>query len=203
MKRIILVILTLLMVFSLVGCDKGSQDNWYSGKFTLENKQYTLPITYKQLNDAGWVMDEEDRELAPGEYTDEYIELYNENFYDEESNLYITLLVEFENSSKESKKLTECDIWWISFSTVEYLGVSKDKGYKVTLPKNITFGATEQEIVNAYGVVEDGNRYYLEENNIVALVYKYVDNEMFTQLSLFIGENGLFEIDLERYNIGE
>lgn len=200
MKKVLVVLLALLLVTSLAGCDKETiSDDWTDMEFIVDGKKYTFPHTFMPFNKNGWLLEENDI-LQPGEYTMHYYEMWNNGFYDENQQLYATISVDFENETDKEKNIKDCTIWWISFTRMPYLGVFLEKVYEIELSKGIKWGSTEEEIIKAYGNVESDMRITYEEDGYFVLIYQDQSDNMFAQMALYLlNDGGLFMVDLEKY----
>ncbi|MGB4626759.1 MAG: hypothetical protein WBI36_03000 [Erysipelotrichaceae bacterium] len=200
MKKLLVFVLALLLMTGLTGCGKDKiSDDWTDLEFLLDGNKYSFPHKFLPFNSKGWLLEEND-EIQPGEYTDEYYEIWNNSFYDEENQLYATILVEFENETDKVQNIKDCTIWWISFSRMPYLGVELNNVYEIELAKGIKWGSTEKEIIAAYGNVAEDKRIAVEEDGYVALIYIDETDNMYSQMILYIlDDGGLFMVDLEKY----
>lgn len=196
--------LTAFLLIGLIGCDKEEEtisDNWVDMEFLVAGKKYTLPNTFDAFNKNGWILDENDV-IPPGQYTNEYYEMYNESFYDKTNQLYASILVDFENETDKDKNIKGCTIWWISFTRMPYKNVELQNCYEIKLAKGIKWGSTEADIIAAYGNVEDGDRHDIVEDGYVALIYKNTTNNVYAQMVFYIlNDGGLFMVDFEKYPI--
>ncbi|HPW53522.1 MAG TPA: hypothetical protein PLI19_04350 [Erysipelotrichaceae bacterium] len=196
MKKLLLVLLALLMLVTMAGCDKGKvSDNWKDMEFKLAGEKYSFPLFFKDFGDKGWQLDVNE-ELKPGEYTVETYLMQNEDFYDEDNNAYAIIAVDFENYSDSAKKIKDCDIYWIFFSRV-YNEVLKN-AYELELAKGIKWGSTEQEIYAAYGSLGEDDKIPSEDGALI-LVYDAEYKNMFVRMVLYVDEEiGLFAVTLSR-----
>ncbi|MGI6607356.1 MAG: hypothetical protein ACOX1F_00020 [Erysipelotrichaceae bacterium] len=202
MKKIGVFVLALMLIAGLAGCDKKTiSDDWTDLDFLVDGEKYSFPHSFGAFNRKGWLIEEND-EMQPGEYTEEYYDMWNNSFYDEELKEYAVIQVHFENETDKVRNIKDCTIWWISFARISYSGELLNNVYEIELAKGIKWGSTEAEIVAAYGDVEEGNRIAVDENGYIALFYIDQTDNMYTQMILYIfNEGGLFMVDLEKYPI--
>ena len=80
MKKLLVVLLAVLLMTALVGCDKEDiSNNWVDMEFKLGNKKYSLPCPFQDFSKNGWLLEESD-ELQPADYTTYMYEVWNEDF---------------------------------------------------------------------------------------------------------------------------
>jgi hypothetical protein len=203
MKKLLMVLLTVLMLTTLMGCKEEEKisDNWADMEFKLAGVKYTYPYFFEHFSKNGWKLDDE-YDLPGGKYTDFNYQMYNEKFYDSQKQAYVVILVDFENYDAEAKSIKECHIWYLSFCRILDLGVDLDNVYEIELAKGIKWGSTEAEIVAAYGQVPADKRVVVAEDGYVALIYQKTTGDLFTQMVLYIyDDGGLFTVDFEVYRV--
>lgn len=216
MKKIIVFIIGLLFVLTLTGCkekitDNGDNnktngnniakefsisDDWTDLEFVLGNEKYSFPLFYKDLSSKGWQMNENE-DLPAKESTFKNYEMWNSGFYDEALDLYAYIYVDFHNYEDEAKKIRDCPIWSIGCYRIDE--EISAMGYEIRLAKGIKWGSTEEEILAAYGPVEEGYRIESGEIGCILVYYTPIEN-MMIQMNLHIDyESGLFMAELMQY----
>lgn len=198
MKKLLVVLLAVLLMTALVGCDKEDiSNNWVDMEFKLGNKKYSLPCPFQDFSKNGWLLEESD-ELQPADYTTYMYEVWNEDFYDKGRDLYAFILMDFENYGDKAQDIKDCHVYWVAFSTI-YDDEKISNGYEIELAKGIKWGSTEEEIVAAYGPVAEGNRDAYEGGYII-LVYENTTNKMYSRMVLYLLEDGgLYSVILSKY----
>ncbi len=127
-------------------------NDWKSGEFTLNNKNYKLLFDYTTLKDDGWSFN-----LADYGYSNGYImnkgdkvtgtiHVKNPNF---DSDVTIGIM----NNSDTPKDITQCKIW-----TIDVDNAFADKPVNFTLPNGIHNGSTLEDVKKAYGEPKDTYR---------------------------------------------
>ena len=218
MKRLLMILLVLVFMLTLIGCgdkpvtngdnntENGNNiikehdisDDWTDLEFVLGNEKYSFPLYYQMLNSKSWQLEKND-ELPTKKLTFESYEMWNSNFYDEKQDLYAYIYVDFQNYENEAKKMKDCKIWSIFLCRFDDSGKEIEKGYEIKLAKGIKWGSTEEEIVAAYGEVEEGDRIDGGVSSCILVYYSIID-DMMVQMNLFIGyEEGLFMAELAQY----
>ncbi len=198
MKKLLLVLVTLLLMTALVGCDKETiSDNWVDMEFKLGNKKYSLPGPFKNFSKNGWLL-EESAELEPADYTTDMYKVWNKDFYDQGRDLYAFILMDFENYADKAQDIKDCDVYWVAFSTI-YDNEKINNGYEIELAKGIKWGSTEEEIVAAYGPVEEGNK-EVYEGGYTVLVYVNTTKNIYSRIVLYLlDDGGLYSVILSKY----
>ncbi len=219
MKKTTVFIISLLLVLTLAGCKEKITDNkennntngnniakelsvsddWSDMEFIIGNEKYSFPILYKDLSNKGWQL-KENEDLAAGESTFENYEMWNSDFYDEALDLYAYIYVDFHNYEDEAKKIKDCHVWSVACYRIEKeIG---NHGYEIKLAKGIKWGNTEEEILAAYGPVEEGYRIDGGESVCILVYYRLIENLMI-QMNLHIDDEiGLFMAELMQYPVG-
>jgi hypothetical protein len=215
-RKILAVLLALLMTV-LAGCDKtiadeenntteennilkefSLSDDWTDLEFVFGNEKFSFPLFYQDLNKKGWQLEEND-DLAAQEFTFNFYKMWNSSFYDENQDLYAYIYVNFQNDENETKKIKDCNIWSIALFKID--DEVSDKGYEIELSKGIKWGSTEEEIVAAYGPVEENYRIDNGED-VCILVYYSLISDMMVQMNMHIYyDGGLYMIELFRYPV--
>lgn len=210
MKKIAKKFLVVFLIVALIGCNKtinnGNNndkvleisDNWIDLEFIIGNEKYTFPLDYQDLNDKGWQM-KENEDLPAGESTFENYEMWHSDFYDETLDLYAYIYIDFHNYEDETKKIKDCDVWSIAcYRIVEEIS---EQGYEIKLAKGIKWGSTEQEVLAAYGPVEENYRIDSGGNGWILVYYSQIES-MMIQMNLHIdNEIGLYMAELMQYPV--
>lgn len=154
MKKKLMAILSLILSIGLAACGAGGDggnkgkeldlspsaelsDDLESFQIQVDGVVYTLPSPINQLIENGWeARDDMDFELEPFTYT-------NFAMIKDDVTKYPALL---NNSETETKPASECEI-----GGFEFVLEDAENGISVVLPGGLSFGATYDEIVAAYG----------------------------------------------------
>ncbi|HQB33035.1 MAG TPA: hypothetical protein PLI19_06850 [Erysipelotrichaceae bacterium] len=219
MKKTLVFIVSLFLLTGLAGCNvpapdgnnktngntvtdvESISDDWKDLEFILGVDKYSFPLFYQSLNSKGWQLEEND-ELPAGEFTFESQEMWNNAFYDEKQDLYVCIYACFHNNEDVTKKIKDCNIWLLAFYKIDSDSEFKNQ-YEIKLAKGIKWGSTEEEILAAYGPVEEGYRIDGGGTGCI-LVYFSLDENMMTQMNLHINyDSGLYLVELAYYPVEE
>lgn len=152
-------------------------DDWKDMQFQLNGQVFTLPCDYSAIEALGYTLDSSETE-----YTNGYILNANDttlssiNLVNEEG---AKIMVGFINTDDEAKDILECQIWSVT-ADITYEDVVPD----LVLPGGITWGATLEEVEDAYGMVGDEDNIYISDLGYTAYTYnedsKYLDVDVYT-----------------------
>ena len=173
-------------------------DNWSDMDVSINGVVYHFPYDYDLLKSNGWYVDmkeygyEDGYILNKGDSVTGTIDMYNDK-YGKEYNSF-SLWVGFKNFGQKAADILECDIW--SFEADIMHGFKKMEKYPdVVIAKGITWGATEAEIIAAFGEWDD--EYVSEENGYKTVDY-VIDYSKYMKLTIY-DEHGLTAISFKEY----
>ena len=129
--------------------------NWEDMQFTLDGVLYQLPMSYKELESAGWTFDLADYGydngyiMNPGDMVYSTIQLENPAYSDR-----LDMTVGFVNNSDEVKDIMQCDIWSLELNTC--YGFTQVENYPaMSIGNGLHFGSTHEEVLAAMGQCDD------------------------------------------------
>ena len=129
--------------------------NWVDMQFTLDGVLYQLPMSYKELESAGWTFDLADYGydngyiMNPGDMVYSTIQLENPAYSDR-----LDMTVGFVNNSDEVKDIMQCDIWSLELNTC--YGFTQVENYPaMSIGNGLHFGSTHEEVLAAMGQCDD------------------------------------------------
>lgn len=173
MKRGLALLLALLALFSLAACGGGSgdssgkppaeldltpsaalSDDIYSFQIQLDGDVYTVPFPLQQLLDSGWEVDVD--------LTEVYEPLTYGTLVARKWGMIKGLHV-LNNSLTDSLPLSDLEVGGFD-TTVE----DAEAGLSVVLPGGITFGATYDEVVAAYGEPDEISHFGMDKEAAVS-----------------------------------
>lgn len=182
--------------------DNAISDNWMDGEFLLDGIKLTMPCTVNDMAEAGWILDrsneyemafldengeidkemsrKQDYMLLPGEEYREAI-LLNEAYP------HTHMMVMLINPTDQELDFGDCTIRCIMSFSNQFGG---NNVADVCFSKGISYGATEQEIIEAYGNPSD-------LNHSGSYTYMtYASDNTNVRMSLFLENDALASIDL-------
>lgn len=106
-------------------------------EFTMDGKNYALPLPLPELTEAGWTVPQPQEQLSPGSYT----------LQDRLSRADETLEVQIINLSRDELSKAQCDVGQVTF-TRNFSG-------KVTLPGNLSLTDSRDTVYAALGTPTD------------------------------------------------
>lgn len=169
--------------------------NWVDMQFTLDGVLYQLPMSYKEMENAGWTFDladygyENGYIMNPGDMVYSTVELENANYPD------VTLTVGFVNNGSEAVDIKECDIWSLELNTC--YGFKQVENYPaMTIGNGLHFGNTHEEVLAALGPCDD--IYESEEYGYSVYDYDY-DYTYYLKITVF-DDMGITAFDLCTYD---
>lgn len=136
--------------------------DWKEFAFMLDGVLYTYPWSFAQLEDNGWIPDINPDIVINAEQvnTSYYIEMTNADYEDYSYVDSDFLLINVQNRSGEDKTIRTAQIIFMNFHIMSDWENNKImyNPYQLVLANGISWFATEEEIIAAYGPVEEGNR---------------------------------------------
>ena len=124
---------------------------WSSYQFQLEDKIYTLPIRYSDLEADGWSIKYEgnkEESIKAGSYILNYITLTCSNKENAE------IEVQFANLDDKDMQITDCYV-----ASVQYWEHSSNKDTVIYFPGGLTLGSTKEEVAALYGEPNEINSF--------------------------------------------
>ena len=209
MKKLLKIILSLFLASSVLVVIKNnnwslSQD-WKDLEFELNGVVYKTPWSFDDFAANGWrITPDLNENVNPGSISDNFYLMINDNHYYEKNNYYASIDIKFENNSDEIKKMKDCDICWLVFRNLPpelYDGVDlKDIAYDFKLAKGIGWGATEAEVIAAYGDVED--KFKAQRNEMKVLqYYNLTEDNLLSVMHMVFYNDSLYVVNLYRYYV--
>ncbi len=210
MKKILLAILSLLLLLCLPGCNKKSTSgmtskDWKDFEFELDGVVYKNPWSFDDFAANGWrIMDDANDDIDPDSNGSQLYIMVNDSHYDKEYNYHPFITIQFDNRTHEIKKMKDCDIMFLSFQNPPpelNFGVDMtDVNYELVLAKGISWGATEAEVIAAYGDVEDDFKAQREDIKVIQY-YTLSEESLLSIMHLVFYKDALYSISLHRYYV--
>ena len=143
-KQLIISIISIIIVVITIGIIVRPKV-WISGKFTIENKKYSLKSKYKKFKKNNWIINENNN----FKYNlQSYQKTIGSNILENKNYPNTNIKVGFINNSEEPRKIANCTLWQISV-----YNISKSESLKFKLPGNIKNNSTYKEISKVYGTL--------------------------------------------------
>lgn len=212
MKKILLTIMSLLLLLSLAGCNKktptgGISKDWKDFEFELDGVIYKNPWSFNDFANNGWkIMDDANDDIEPKSMGFQFYMMVNDSHYDEKHNYYASITIEFDNRTEQLKKMKDCDISRLGFQKLppELNGGIDltDVNYQLVLAKKISFGATEAEVIAAYGDVKDVFKAQRDEYKVLQY-YTLTEDNLLSIMNLTFYNDSLYAVNLYRYYVDE
>ncbi len=212
MKKILVIIVGLLLVLGLIGCNKKPVEtcvssNWKDFEFELNGTVYKNPWSFNDFANKGWrIMDDSNDDVDANSKSFQFYMMINDNHYDEEHKYYAFIIIQFENRTDEVKKMKDCDIMWLNFQNIPpELNDGVDMNhitYKLVLAKGITWGATEADVIYAYGDVEPNFKAQQGKMKVMQY-YTLTEDNFLSIMHLVFYNDALYSVNLYRYYVYE
>lgn len=173
-------------------------NSWINMQFSLEGVVFNYPWPFRQFEELGWVCSNDPTmtiKAGEGLYTYMYhpkLEGYVETIF---------MTIEVVNLSDEDKMLRETFVHYIIFEITanNATGEIVDEPYKLILANGITWGSTEEDIIEAYGEpasLMDGPY----GSNYTKIVYEQFDGNYLCKMELWVKKDiGLYEVKIMKY----
>lgn len=172
--------------------------SWIDMTFTLEDIVFNYPWSVKMLEEVSWVCcNDPTMTIKAGEGLYTYMDYPKYAGYVE--TIFMTLQVK--NYSDEDTILRNCFAWSIKFEIMANNRTKEivDEPYRLVLANGITWGSTEEEIIEAYGEPQslmDGN----DGSSYTKIEYEYFDGQYRCAMVFWLRDHiGLYEIELKKY----
>ncbi len=186
--------------------------DWQEFSFMLDGVLYTYPWSFSQLEQQGWVSDTDPDKVIKADEVNltYYIEMTNAKYEDYSYVDSDFLYVRVQNRSGEDKTIRNSQIVFMNFHILSDWKNNKVmyNPYQLELANGITWFATEEEIIAAYGPVLEGNRMVKSEEfggdfendyDTIILTYPFKDETTDGWLMLTLREEiGLCSISFHR-----
>ena len=130
-------------------------DDWTDMEFVLDGVNYTLPVSYHELEANGWSINladygyENGYIMNSGDKTYGTIDLVNPKF-----NQKMRCTVGFVNLDSAPQDITDCSIWIFNLAT-SYAFSLLDNVPSMEIAKGIGMGSTKEEVIAAFGETDD------------------------------------------------
>jgi hypothetical protein len=176
----------------------GISTNWKDLDIKVDGVLYQFPYDYDELVDNGWSMDlaeygyEDGYTLNKGDMTYSTIELTHANYGTDWDSF--TIWCGFANYTDKTIDITQGNLWAIELDIMDGLEI-REKYPTVYISNGITWGATQEDIIKAFG--EPTSAYESDESEYVVLEYMF-DYDIYMELTVY-NEFGLTCIDLSSY----
>lgn len=168
-------------------------------EFSFDGFKVGMDVNRDYLADNGWTFDladygyEDGYALEPGQYLlGGGFELKNDTY----TSSYLSVGLAYKNTTDQTLDVTECEFQSFSVEVADIFNYEDGKDLpEMHLPKGLTWGATTDEIVEAYGEPAEQT---VSENSVVGNsdVIKYTDDNNNT-FSFVVNENhGLERVSL-------
>ena len=145
---------------------------------TLNEVDYTLPLTLQTFLDNGWLFENPDYEtatLAPDQTTT----------FDTLLNEYGSFNYSLKNETLNTQPMSACTVTYLSFSEVNLNDNYLDEtGNAVVLPGGLTFGATRQQVLQAFPTAAQGDSDITVETPSCKLIFTCYD-DVLTSFQVF------------------
>lgn len=145
---------------------------------TINGVSYTLPMTLQSLLDNGWLFENPDYEtatLAPDQTTT----------FDTLLNEYGSFNYSLKNETLNTQPMSACTVTYLSFSEVNLNDNYLDEtGNAVVLPGGLTFGATRQQVLQAFPTAAQGDSDITVETPSCKLIFTCYD-DVLTSFQVF------------------
>lgn len=185
--------------------DNEISDNWMDGEFLLDGVKLKMPCSYEDVTKTGWAFERSDSGYVV-EYIDE-----NDNIDEELSVSYTVpansdldiylfnkayendaISILLHNPTEHELDAEECVVrGFFQFTSFNVAHEEAPAVAQIILPKEITYGATADEVIAAYGEPSD-----MESDS--ELIYMTYENEETYFRMQFVFEDG-FGLDTIRF----
>ena len=171
-------------------------DIWKQMTFTLDGETFKYPWDLRQFEALGWIPQIDDHftmDPNPNSFYVVFMERDIDAGYVENNFLKVQLI----NYSDKVRPVRDNAVVYVNFQIITNkatLEVMKEP-YKLVLANGITWGATEEDIINAYGEGEimDGFGYTIITYDVIEAGYRI-------SMKLTVRENiGLCDVELMKY----
>ncbi|MGI6607947.1 MAG: hypothetical protein ACOX1F_03075 [Erysipelotrichaceae bacterium] len=210
MKKVLIIIISLFLITGLAGCktepsESSISKDWKDFEFELDGVLHKSPWSFVDFGDNGWrIMDDVNYDIQPNSRSFEFYMIISDSHYDKGYKYYSNITVEFENRTDEVKKMKECDIRWLSFQNLPAeLNSDIDMShiaYDLKLAKGISWGATEEQVIAAYGNVEEEFRAQRDKFSVLQY-YTLTDDNLLSIMNLAFYNDSLYAVNFFRYYV--
>lgn len=186
---------------------QGLSDDWWSGKFVIDDVIYQIGDEYQKLADNGWTFETSDYQnmtddyvLNSKNYIATLITLNNEKYVDD----YKSAVVGYSpaNLQDEVQTIKNCEIRAIELSAIYGFDMLEDH-YTFSIGSGIEEGMTKDQIVEILGEPDDVYEAEADEYHKGYVVYTYekdLDNHVRAVMKLTIyNEFGMQKVNLSWY----
>lgn len=162
-----------------------SSDDWKTLEFALDGVVYTFPLTWSDIEAAGFLIDEDYRH-----------EVLESNYYtlsvNAENEAGERISVRFKNFTEGDRELQDCDVYGIGFDLSEWRDVNPD----VMLCNGVTFGMTAEEVKALMG---EPDYFYESEGDdytSISMEYYVTGHSYENEIEFYFWNGVLTEIDI-------
>lgn len=150
--------------------------------FSLDTAEISLPVTYQELEERGWVLAGEESTVGAGEFTQTPTNLKNDAYPDVELRVY------FINRDTVEHLKKECEIYGIGVESGTY-----EKNYDAVPQisiQGICFGSSKEDVVNSLGEADEVNQgkfetSYLYQEGLCVLEFGINDSRGVVRMQIF------------------
>lgn len=161
-----------------------SSTDWKTLEFALDGEVYTFPMTWQDVEAAGYQLEDKYRHDVLGSYQ------YTMSFT-AESETGEQFYVRFKNFAEGERELQDCYVYGFGFKQSEYNDVNPE----VMLCNGVTFGMTIEEVKEIMG---EPDEYWASDNSAQEIVNYYVtDSSLESEVEFTFRDGILKEIRIE------
>ncbi len=165
--------------------DAFSSNDWKTLEFALDGVVYTFPLTWSDIEAAGFLIDEDYRH-----------EVLESNYYtlsvNAENEAGERISVRFKNFTEGDRELQDCDVYGMGFELSQWRDVNPD----VMLCNGVTFGMTAEEVKALMG---EPDYFYESEGDdytSVRMEYYVTGHSYENEIEFNFWNGALTEIDI-------
>lgn len=162
-----------------------SSNDWRTLEFALDGVVYTFPLTWSDIEAAGFLIDEDYRH-----------EVLESNYYtlsvNAETEAGERISVRFKNFTEGDRELQDCDVYGIGFEVSQW----RDVNPQVMICNGVTFGMTAEEVKALMG---EPDYYYESEGDdytSIRMEYYATGRSYENEIEFNFWNGALTEIDI-------
>lgn len=162
-----------------------SSNDWKTLEFALDGVVYTFPLTWSDIEAAGFLIDEDYRH-----------EVLESNYYtlsvNAETEAGERISVRFKNFTEGDRELQDCDVYGIGFEVSEW----RDVNPQVMICNGVTFGMTAEEVKALMG---EPDYFYESEGDdytSIRMEYYVTGRSYENEIEFYFWNGVLTEIDI-------
>lgn len=162
-----------------------SSNDWKTLEFALDGVVYTFPLTWSDIEAAGFLIDEDYRH-----------EVLESNYYtlsvNAENEAGERISVRFKNFTEGDRELQDCDVYGIGFEVSEW----RDVNPEVMICNGVTFGMTAEEVKALMG---EPDYFYESEGDdytSISMEYYVTGHSYENEIEFYFWNGVLTDIDI-------